>query len=60
LYKCLPTVDFGEVDWSPSVPVVEFLAVWIGRRVEVFDLVSDDPDLLLYEGGQGRMVAGRD
>lgn len=53
LYK-LSTADDGKR--SPSVPVVELLSVWVGWAVEVFDLVSDIPDLLPYEGAQGMMV----
>jgi len=53
LYK-LSTADDGTR--SPSVPVVELLSVWVGWAVEVFDVVSDIPDLLPYEGAQGTMV----
>jgi len=53
LYK-LSTADDGRR--SPSVPVVKLLSVWVGWAVEVFDLVSDIPDLLPYEGAQGTMV----
>jgi len=50
LYKLSTAVD---VKKSPSVPVVELLSVWVGWAVEVFDLVSDIPDLLPYQGAQG-------
>lgn len=53
MYK-LSTADDGRR--SPSVPVVKLLSVWVGWAVEVFDLVSDIPDLLPYEGAQGTMV----
>lgn len=53
LYK-LSTADDGKR--SPNVPVVELLSVWVGWAVEVFDLFSDIPDLLPYEGAQGTMV----
>jgi len=43
--------------WSPSVPVVEFLAVWIRRGVKSLGLVSDIPDLPLDEVAEWK--AGR-